>query len=508
MINLLNAIASTTYASSSATAPLKAVTRVVIFSSLALLMACGGDDERTAGKSPFTFASSSIKEGFVGSVAADEPRAALVGRDILVHGGNAVDAASATALALSVTLPSRASLGAGGACLLTRSGDEEAPAHAFLFLPVGGSNTRLEEGAPVDRPAAVPMMVRGMYLMQEKYGTVDYPHIVFPAHELASHGVTVSNALAEDLAHVKGALLADSWARKVFSRPDGGVLVAGDSLVQPHLAAMLEQISTAGVGDMYNGALAHIFVAGAQSAGGGLISSDLRQALPSEVPALTLQPNEETNLYFLPPPADGGLGMGMAYRALSANEANAPVLAEGTIAAWRKAHPGTKSEMFRTLIEEAQGLLNAGQGASGHLPNLPASTSFVVVDNTGQAVTCALTMNNLFGTGRIAGTTGVVLAASPALHPTPMLTGGIGVVENRFKAVVGASGQNDAAYAGAQALYKAMSGHPSSTTSTKEGRINVIGCEEGLPGSGEECKALTDEKGYGLAVTTGRDAKD
>ncbi|QNT77920.1 gamma-glutamyltransferase [Entomobacter blattae] len=480
------------------------VTKIVCMAGLSLLMACSSDPDEKKGSEAKTLYGQNVSflDGFVGSVAADEPTAALVGREVLVRGGNAVDAATAIGLALSVTLPSRASLGAGGACLVSHPGEEEQDT-AFEFLPVSGENRVLDNGRAVDRPAAVPMLARGLYLMQLKYGSVSFGQVVLPAYRLAKQGITVTRALSEDISYVKEALLSDEWVRKVFLRPNGQVLQVGDSLVQPHLAAVLQLISAAGVGDMYNGALSKIIVDGAQAAGGGLTPDDMRNALPVQVAALTLSPSEETTLSFLPPPADGGLGMALAFRAIEAGQHNGLAVSEGSVAAWRKAHSGQEKENSRTLQEEAQNIISSGRAATGRLPNLPASTSYVVVDRSGQAVSCALTMNNLFGTGRMAGTTGIVLAASPARKPIPLLVGAVAKRQGRFHAVIGASGQNEAAYAGALALQSALAGQHFSSTSLSEGRINAVSCSEGLPGGEESCRAVTDEKGFGMGTVTG-----
>ncbi|MFT9215330.1 MAG: gamma-glutamyltransferase, partial [Acetobacter malorum] len=213
------------------------------------LTACGSEQGRPA---------QPAVTGFVGEVVADEPQAALVARDVLAQGGNAADAAAALGLALSVTLPSRASLGSGGACLAWRPGD--AQGQAFLFLPHAG-----QTDAQSDRPAAVPMLARGLYLMQMRYGRVDFADIIVPARNLASDGVPVGGLLASDLAAVQAPLLADEKTRAIFANSNGTVLAANDLMVQPRLAGALERLRIAGVGDLYNGSLAQSFTQASQA---------------------------------------------------------------------------------------------------------------------------------------------------------------------------------------------------------------------------------------------------
>ncbi|MDN7355239.1 gamma-glutamyltransferase [Acetobacter senegalensis] len=432
-----------------------------------------------------------VVTGFVGEVAADEPQAALVARDVLAKGGNAADAAAALGMALSVTLPSRASLGAGGACLAWKPGQEQG--QAFVFLPKAG-----QADAKADRPAAVPMLARGLYLMQLRYGSADFADILVPARNLATDGVPVSGLLASDLAAVQSPLLADEKARAIFSNGNGSVLKVSDLMVQPRLAGALERMRIAGVGDLYGGSLGQTFVQASQASGGGLTSSDLRDSLATAEQPLMLSA-DGVQISFLPPPADGGLGTAAAF---AGGQGHATVRGETVVSGWRARQAGKGGS---ASVADAQALLTAGSLPSGSaLPPLPASTSFVVTDRQGETVSCALTMNNLFGTGRVAGSTGIVLGASPLRRPQPLLTAAIahqGAAQ--FRAAATASGQNVAADTAAVALQAALAGGRPEVTSGP-GRANFVSCPAGLPGDSGKCFGWTDPRGSGLAISSDR----
>lgn len=406
-----------------------------------------------------------------GNVVADEPQAALVGRDILARGGNAADAATATAFALGVTLPSRASLGGGGACLVMRP--HEAP-QTISFLPYAGSGTG-------DRPATVPTMVRGLYTLQTQYGHVEFNEILDPAITLAKQGMSVSQTLSDDLSVVGTALLNNEAALSIFGRDEGGVVQVGDRITQTRLTSFLTRLQHIGVGDFYNGALAESFVNQTNQAGGGLTRDDLRHALPSKSAALQISTGPY-QISLLAPPADGGIGIAAAYQR--------NISAQNAVNTWR--HSGLKT------LEDAQNFIANGKIDTGSLPSLPASTSLVVNDQNGMVVSCSLSNNNLFGTGRIAGSTGIVLGAGASYYPPPLLSSAI-VQDERgsLRAVLGASGQNEAADTITQALHQ-LSAHQPITPRHGEGRLNSITCAKN-PSS---CQGNADPQGHGMSAHT------
>ena len=430
--------------------------------------------------------------GFLGAVSGDEPQAVLAARKVLSAGGNAVDAAVGGIFALTVTLPSRAGLGGGGGCLAHR-GDSKAIGYpdAFMFLPQAPA---APEGA--DRPAAAPMLARGLFLMHARQGKARFESLIAVGEQLARDGVPASRALVRDLAVVAGPLAGDPAAREIFL-PGGRPIAEGALMVQADLGSTFAQLRRLGVGEMHLGATSQRFLAGAKLAGAGLTAEDLRKALPQQTAPIILSPTEQIAISFLPGPADGGLAAAVAYQTLAANPgafAEAKSRALGAAAVYRRGG----------VLPEA--ILNGAVAPSGSLPPLPASTSFAVMDREGNAVTCAITMGNLFGTGRIASGTGVVLAASPAWMPPPLLSAGM-VTQRRdsqLRVMAGGSGQDGAPVAVGLAIARSLADpRPNFTAdpaaSPEPGRANVIGCNRGVTAP-ESCGWTTDSRGFGLAT--------
>jgi gamma-glutamyltranspeptidase/glutathione hydrolase len=429
-------------------------------------------------------------QGFLGAAIADEPLAALAGRDTLSAGGNAMDAVAAMMTTLWVTYPSRAGLGGGGACLVyfakADSPNQGVP-DAIVFpatAPIGGGAGQ--------RPAAVPMMARGLFLMHARFGSLPLETYLGAAEQIARFGVGTSRALATDLGIVGRALLADATSRQVFA-PTGALLAEGDSLRQPELAGTLATLRVAGIGDLYQGSIARRIEEFSPQSGGPLTVEQLRSALPKLVAPLLVRVGRDTAA-FLPPPADGGLAAAAAFKALLASPndvAGADARAQAVAAAWRAGGVTTDA------------LLNAGANAAYPLPSLPASTSLVAADRNGNAVACALSMNNLFGTGRFIPDLGILAAASPDLVPPPLLSAAIVWNENirSLRAAVASSGQAGAPIATAFGLSNTLRTlQPMATPVPDPGRANVFACGRYLPAESASCLWATDPRGHGLAA--------
>ena len=432
-----------------------------------LLSGCGVRQDLMGGASK-GLGEPKLQRSVVGFAVTPVPAATRAAEQILEQGGNAADAATAAGFALAVTLPSRAGLGGGGACLIhLPSHHGAASTTALMFLPApatgGGS-----------RPAAVPMLARGLIAMQARYGNLPLATDLAPAETMAGGGVPVSRALAADLSVVGNAFLADPAARAIFASPDGQILRAGATLQQPDLATVLNRLQANGVLDFYQGRLAARLTKAADQAGGGLTLADLRGAKPFYAKPMMVE-QFGSSIALLPRPAFGGVGAAAAITALAQDPQgfqNAATIARQTAMTARAATTA-----------------------------LPASAGFAVLDHLGGSVGCVTSMDNLFGTGRVAAGTGIVLAASPNRIKPPLLTVGLATRGARFRAIAVGSGQADAPMTVATGLVDALrADHPAPSGSLP--RASVIACAGGLPGAPKTCVARADHHGSGLAVGT------
>jgi gamma-glutamyltranspeptidase / glutathione hydrolase len=215
-----------------------------------------------------------------GMVVAQEGLAAQVGAFVLWDGGNAVDAAVATAFALAVTHPTAGNLGGGG-FLLYRPANGAAVAYDFrevapagatptMFLrdgryePERHHNSRLSVG--------VPGTVAGLHLAWKENGHLPWKRLVAPAIALAQEGFMVSDGLARSLAGVLPKMKPYAASVAQFSR-QGTPYDMGDVLKQPDLARTLERVAAKGPAGFYEGETAAL-IEKEMVAGGGLINRD------------------------------------------------------------------------------------------------------------------------------------------------------------------------------------------------------------------------------------------
>lgn len=400
--------------------------------------------------------------GFAGFVSADEPRAALVGEDVLTTGGTAADAAVAMAATLTVTLPSRAGWLGGGVCLSRNPKDKSVQVYTFLPEPLPGGGF-------------APGLPRGLYALHAASGALRWEQILTPAENMARFGQPVSRALARDLEALGSPMGLDAEMRAVFA-PAGALLREGDSLSQPRLASALTALRIKGAGEAYAGGLAGV-IADANAEQADARRAALRGYLARRVEPVKAAVDNETA--FFPPAPFGG---------------------EEAAAAWKRA-AGSENAAAARAVPAAP----AGVGATG----------FVAVDRGGMAVACALTMGQMFGGGHADGVTGM-LAYSPlggpadALALLPMMVSNHHVNDLRVAAVgAGASGAADVLEFAVRGRILGANGIDASAAAARAGdagtRLSGVVCPDGAPANVATCTVAADPRGAGLSRSVGRD---
>jgi gamma-glutamyltranspeptidase/glutathione hydrolase len=248
-------------------------------------------------------------------VVAQEPLAVDVGVEVLRAGGNAVDAAVAVAFALAVTHPSAGNIGGGG-FLLARFADgrstfidfrEMAPASASRNMYIGKDGKPTRESVVGWRAAGVPGTVRGLEMAHRKYGRKGWAELVGPSVKLAREGVTLSYAEARSICGAKKLMGQFAESNRIFLK-GGACFEAGERLVQPELARVLERIARLGASDFYEGETARMLAAEMKSNGGEITLEDLKG-----YKAVEREPLKGTHrgyeILTAPSPSSGGIGI-------------------------------------------------------------------------------------------------------------------------------------------------------------------------------------------------------
>jgi gamma-glutamyltranspeptidase/glutathione hydrolase len=473
-----------------------------------------------------------------GGAVVDEPRAALVARDVLANGGNAADAAVAAYFALAVTMPSAAGLGGGGVCLVHDA--EKKTTDVFDFLP------RAAKGGLV----AIPGNVRGMAAINARYGRQPWARLVNPGANLAGTGTPISRALANELQAAGSRLGEDPQMAAIFTKEGGVPRGETDNLRQVDLGAALERIRVGGINEFYSGQLGRNLTDAAQSIGAPLTIEDLRTSKTVVYPPVTTAVGEQ-QLFFPASPSSGGVLTAQMVQALNDIDAGNPAevakAINGLVAdrqGWMK--PGgdaTKAASELVTPDHVSAAMNARLDAPGAaMQENPSATGLVTMDSSGQGVACEFTMNAPFGSARIAPGTGIILAPAPndrgagfsALGPVIiannnsgrlyfLAAGGGGAPADIAKAMLlnavarkdqptdkaMSEGRMFADGAGAVYLEDALSGAKGAVSGAgfkvehadKLARVNVIYCPKSLPDDPDTCQLRNDYRGSGLAVT-------
>lgn len=253
-----------------------------------------------------------------GMVVSVEENASRVGLEMLRRGGNAVDAAVATALALAVTHPAAGNLGGGG-FLLVRFPDgrttfidfrERAPAaaHRNLYLDPGG-NVIPDASTVGYQASGVPGTVAGLEYAARKYGRLKWSTLAGPAVKLAAKGFILDYHRARSLsAPVNVKRLSQFPESKHIFLRDGRFYQAGERLVQKDLARTLARIRKGGAREFYEGRTAEQLVAFLSRNGGLITAEDLKNYRVVEREPL-VGTYRGYQVVSAPPPSSGGVAL-------------------------------------------------------------------------------------------------------------------------------------------------------------------------------------------------------
>jgi gamma-glutamyltranspeptidase / glutathione hydrolase len=388
---------------------------------------------------PYNYTSRKRVECSNGAVVTAHPLASKVGLSILKKGGNAIDAAIATQLALAVVYPGAGNIGGGGFMvarlqngkLLTLDFREQAPASASrdMYLDEKG-NARTDLSQNGHLAAGVPGTVAGLFA-SHKYGKLPFAKLIQPAIDLAEKGFVLTAGEARSLNANKSSFTKFSTLPSAFVRTIPWK--AGDTLIQKDLANTLKRIRDLGQKGFYEGKTAQLIVEEMKRGNGKISLTDLKNYQAKWRTPVQFD-YKGYSIVTMPLPSSGGVllpqMMNMVkdqplkqYGFLSYQSVQLMVEVERRAYADRAKYLGDvdfykvpvktltseayAKERMKDFVADKAGNSKATQ--AGLIPESEETTHLSVYDKSGNAVAVTTTLNGGYGSNTVVGNAGFIL---------------------------------------------------------------------------------------------------
>lgn len=375
--------------------------------------------------------------GRKGMVVAAEPLAAQAGLRVLADGGNAVDAAIATAAVLDVTMPMMTGLGGDVFMLVYQAATGKVTAiNSSGVAPLGASREYFTERGytkmPTEGPLsiAVPGAVAAFEEALARFGTRRLDQLFAPAIAIAAEGFAINDWTARQIAAGADKLRRFPESARIFLR-DGQPRPAGDVLAQPELARSLELVANGGTNVFYRGGLAERIVSYLDSQGGLFVGREFEDHAAQVIKPLSIDYHGH-RIHQTPPPSQGLIMLeemnilaGIDLKTLGADSPSAihaMVEAKRLAFADRLQYAGdpkfVHTPLAGLLSPEYAALRGSRIDLEHAMTDIPVddalpfdgdTTSFVVIDAEGNAVSFIESLSLAWGSGVTVPGTGILL---------------------------------------------------------------------------------------------------
>ena len=413
------------------------------FTGIALFLAGSYAHAQSIGRQtkidPYNYSIQKDANGRDGIVVCAHPLAAKVGLDILMQGGNAIDAAIAVQLALAVVYPEAGNLGGGG-FMLASLGDkkvavdfrEVAPASASedMYVDKATGKANLDLSLQGHLASGVPGTVAGLFAAM-KYARLPFETLIQPAIELARKGFAITEREANALNSTAGDFRKNNRTLPVFVR--ASQWKAGDTLVQKELADALTRIKHHGAKGFYEGETAKLIVDEMMNSGGIISLADLKNYKVAERTADEFD-YRGYHIITMPLPGSGGILLHQMLKMLetkplgsygfhSAKSVQLITEVERRAYADRAEYLGDPDFIkvpVKTLVSEAYlkermadyDSTRAGVSANikpGYIKESDQTTHLSIIDKYGNCVSVTTTLNGSYGSKCVVAGAGFIL---------------------------------------------------------------------------------------------------